>query len=142
MVENTLEEEILENSDNTEGFSPEDYLETPSLGTIEAEYAEAPAKTNSYHNNTPILNQGNVGACSVFGITKADGSTTLKLYYNRNKEIVRTYNYDADRNWELVDEKKVKYGTKLEAPELTYAGYTLTDYNTLIIPKKSAFYPQ
>ena len=63
------------------------------------------------------------------GITKADGSTTLKLYYNRNKEIVRTYNYDADGNWELVDEKKVKYGTKLEAPELTYAGYTLTDYN-------------
>ena len=72
MAENTLEEEILENSDNTEGFSPEDYLETPSLGTIEAEYAEAPAKTNSYHNNTPILNQGNVGACSVFGITKAE----------------------------------------------------------------------
>ena len=63
------------------------------------------------------------------GITKADGSTTLKLYYNRNKEIVRTYNIGADGNWELVDEKKVKYGTKLEAPELTYAGYTLTNYN-------------
>lgn len=24
------------------------------------------------YNNTPILDQGNVGACSVFGITKAE----------------------------------------------------------------------
>lgn len=32
--------------------------------------AELPEKI--VYNNTPILDQGNVGACSVFGITKAE----------------------------------------------------------------------
>ena len=65
----TIEQPIW---DNTEGFTQYDYMESPSFWTITAEYNEGAEHKNSYYKNTPILNQGNVWACSVFWITKAE----------------------------------------------------------------------
>lgn len=68
-----MEEKELIITHDTEWFTPEDYLHTPSYATAMEEYtgdAELPEKI--LYNNTPILDQGNVGACSVFGITKAE----------------------------------------------------------------------
>ena len=57
---------------NTEGFTAEDYLMTPSFSTVMEEYEGGAAIPEQIiHANTPILDQGRVGACSVFGITKA-----------------------------------------------------------------------
>lgn len=58
---------------NTEGFTADDYLQTPSFSTAIWEYEESGAALPEeiVYENTPILNQGPTGACSVFGITKA-----------------------------------------------------------------------
>lgn len=77
----TVEEPIW---DNTEWFTEMDYVETPSLWTINAEYAEGYDCTNVEHKNTPILNQGNVGACSVFWITKAENEAD---YYDTKRVL-------------------------------------------------------
>ena len=94
MTENNLEETlsnedvILATTDNTEGFTPQDYLEIPSWGTVSEEYpderGEAMKKSNVFHNNTPILNQGNVWACAVFGITKAENEAD---FYDEKKVL-------------------------------------------------------
>lgn len=45
---------------------------TPSFSTVMEEYEGGAAIPEQIiHANTPILDQGRVGACSVFGITKA-----------------------------------------------------------------------
>lgn len=60
-------------TNDIEGFTPEDYLHTPSYATIMEEYTgEADLPEKILYNNTPILDQGSVGACSVFGIVKAE----------------------------------------------------------------------
>lgn len=60
-------------SNDTEWFTPEDYLHIPGYATVMEEYTgEADLPEKIVYNNTPILDQGNVGACSVFGITKAE----------------------------------------------------------------------
>ena len=82
----TDEDIILSTTDNTEGFTPEDYLWTPSWGTVSMEYSdergEVMNKSNVFHNNTPILNQWNVWACAVFGITKAENEAD---FYDEKK---------------------------------------------------------
>lgn len=84
----TDEDIILNTTDNTEGFTPKDYLETPSWGTVSEEYpderGEAMEKGNVFHNNTPILNQWNVWACAVFGITKAENEAD---FYDEKKVL-------------------------------------------------------
>lgn len=68
-----MEEKELMISRDVEGFTPEDYLHTPSYSTVMEEYDEGKELPEKIlYNNTPILDQGNVGACSVFGITKAE----------------------------------------------------------------------
>ena len=58
---------------NTEGFTADDYLQTPSFSTAIGEYEEGGAALPEeiVYENTPILNQDPTGTCSVFGITKA-----------------------------------------------------------------------
>ena len=72
--------------DNTEGFTPDVYLQTPSWGTISMEYpdqrGEIMEKSNVFHNNTPILNQWNVWACSVFWVVKAENEAD---FYDEKK---------------------------------------------------------
>lgn len=68
-----MNEKELMISRDVEGFTPEDYLHTPSYATAMEEYDEGKELPEKIlYNNTPILDQGNVGACSVFGITKAE----------------------------------------------------------------------
>lgn len=60
-------------SNDTEWFTQEDYLHIPGYATVMEEYTgaeELPEKI--LYNNTPILDQGREGACSVFWITKAE----------------------------------------------------------------------
>lgn len=66
-----MEEEKLIISNDVEGFTEEDYLYTPSYATVMEEYSDGMRAESILHNNTPILDQGSVGACSVFGITKS-----------------------------------------------------------------------
>lgn len=59
-------------SNDTEGFTQEDYLHIPWYATVMEEYTgEADLPEKIVYNNTPILDQWSEGACSVFGITKA-----------------------------------------------------------------------
>lgn len=60
-------------SNDTEGFTQEDYLHIPGYATVMEEYTgEADLPEKIVYNNTPILDQGSEWACSVFGITKAE----------------------------------------------------------------------
>lgn len=95
-------------TDNTEGFGPKDYLWVPSWGTLTMEYPderwEIMKKSNVFHNNTPILNQGNVWACAVFGITKAENEAD---FYDEKKVL------DAMKIWdEWVAEGVIPNGWK------------------------------
>ena len=88
-----MEEKLI--WDNIEWFTPTDYLETPSWGTVSEEYpderGEVMKKSNVFHNNTPILNQWNVWACSVFWITKAENEAD---FYDEGKVL------DAMKIWD------------------------------------------
>lgn len=95
-------------TDNTEGFGPKDYLWVPSWGTLTMEYPderwEIMKKSNVFHNNTPILNQWNVWACAVFGITKAENEAD---FYDEKKVL------DAMKIWdEWVAEGVIPNGWK------------------------------
>lgn len=71
-----MEEKELQNvviSNDTEWFTQEDYLHIPGYATVMEEYTgEADLPEKIVYNNTPILDQWSEGACSVFGITKAE----------------------------------------------------------------------
>ena len=58
-----------------------------------------------------------------------DNSTVFKIYCKRLRKTIKYYNYDENDEWEVIDTKTVKYGTTLEAPEMTRTGYTLTGFN-------------
>ena len=77
------EKELIITHD-TEWFSADDYLHIPSYATAMEEYTWEALPEKIVYNNTPILDQGREGACSVFWITKAeneadrfDGKTIL-----------------------------------------------------------------
>lgn len=120
----TSNQDYVPIGNNTEGFTADDYLSTPSYSTAMEEYAEAqelPSVIN--YRNTPILNQGNVGACSVFGITKAvneadyfDGKVVLdamNIWDNAVKEgiIPDGWNSGWSMGWALNLMKKLWYIT-------------------------------
>ena len=71
MDEKKLTTQVISN--DTEWFTPEDYLHIPGYATVMEEYTgEADLPEKIVYNNTPILDQGSEWACSVFGITKAE----------------------------------------------------------------------
>ena len=77
------EKELIITHD-TEWFTADDYLHIPSYATAMEEYTWEALPEKIVYNNTPILDQWREGACSVFGITKAeneadrfDGKTIL-----------------------------------------------------------------
>lgn len=97
-------------SNDTEGFTQEDYLHIPGYATVMEEYtggADLPEKI--VYNNTPILDQGSEGACSVFGITKAeneadwfDSKTQLDAMKIRKEAIANGIIPDGGRNgWSM-----------------------------------------
>lgn len=71
MDEKELTPQVISN--DTEWFTQEDYLHIPGYATVMEEYTgEADLPEKIVYNNTPILDQWSEGACSVFGITKAE----------------------------------------------------------------------
>lgn len=71
MDEKELTTQVISN--DTEWFTPEDYLHIPWYATVMEEYTgEADLPEKIVYNNTPILDQWSEWACSVFGITKAE----------------------------------------------------------------------
>lgn len=97
------EKELIITHD-TEWFTANDYLHIPSYATAMEEYTWEALPEKIVYNNTPILDQGREGACSVFGITKAeneadrfDGKTIL----------------DAMKLWnDAIDQGRVPNGGK------------------------------
>ena len=65
------EKELIITHD-TEWFTADDYLHIPSYATAMEEYTGEALPEKILYNNTPILDQGREGACSVFWITKAE----------------------------------------------------------------------
>lgn len=97
-------------SNDTEGFTQEDYLHIPGYATVMEEYtggADLPEKI--VYNNTPILDQGSEWACSVFGITKAeneadwfDSKTQLDAMKIRKEAIANGIIPDGGKNgWSM-----------------------------------------
>ena len=108
MDEKELTTQVISN--DTEWFTPEDYLHIPWYATVMEEYtgeAELPEKI--VYNNTPILDQGSEWACSVFGITKAeneadwfDSKTQLDAMKIRKEAIANGIIPDGGRNgWSM-----------------------------------------
>ena len=98
-----MPEEIIEQpiGDNTEWFTSDDYLETPSFWTITSEYNENKTRTSICYKNTPILNQGNVWACSVFWITKAENEADF-FDTRRVLDAMKIWN-DGIKEWIIPD---------------------------------------
>ena len=94
-----MDEKELQNvviSNDTEWFTADDYLHIPSYATAMEEYTGEALPEKIVYNNTPILDQGREGACSVFGITKAeneadwfDGKTILDAMKLWNDAIAK-----------------------------------------------------
>ena len=108
-----MEEKELQNvviSNDTEWFTPEDYLHIPGYATVMEEYTgEADLPEKIVYNNTPILDQGSEWACSVFGITKAeneadwfDSKTQLDAMKIRKEAIANGIIPDGGKNgWSM-----------------------------------------
>ncbi|RAL57330.1 hypothetical protein BSK20_03580 [SR1 bacterium human oral taxon HOT-345] len=102
------EKELIITHD-TEGFTADDYLHIPSYATAMEEYGEANLPEKIVYNNTPILDQGSEGACSVFGITKAeneadwfDSKTILDAMKIRKEAIAKGIIPDGGKNgWSM-----------------------------------------
>ena len=97
-------------SNDTEGFTQEDYLHIPGYATVMEEYTwEDAVPEKIVYNNTPILDQWSEGACSVFGITKAeneadwfDSKTQLDAMKIRKEAIAKGIIPDGWRNgWSM-----------------------------------------
>ena len=58
-----------------------------------------------------------------------DGSTVFKLYFDRYTYNVKIYNYNEYGNQEVIENYTVKYGTVLEAPEVSRQGYDLSGWS-------------
>ena len=108
-----MDEKELQNpviSNDTEWFTPEDYLHIPGYATVMEEYTgEADLPEKIVYNNTPILDQGSEWACSVFGITKAeneadwfDSKTQLDAMKIRKEAIANGIIPDGGKNgWSM-----------------------------------------
>ena len=108
-----MDEKELQNvviSNDTEWFTQEDYLHIPGYATVMEEYTwEDAVPEKIVYNNTPILDQWSEGACSVFGITKAeneadwfDSKTQLDAMKIRKEAIAKGIIPDGWRNgWSM-----------------------------------------
>lgn len=89
-------------SNDTEWFTPEDYLHIPGYATVMEEYTgEADLPEKIVYNNTPILDQGSEWACSVFWITKAENEAD----WFDSKTILDAMKIwkEAIKNWIIPD---------------------------------------
>ena len=100
MDEKELTTQVISN--DTEWFTPEDYLHIPWYATVMEEYtgeAELPEKI--VYNNTPILDQWSEWACSVFGITKAENEADW--FDSKTQLDAMKIWKEAIKNWIIPD---------------------------------------
>ena len=117
-------EYYLQNLDDN-GYTKDENATVTSTGTTDT---QATAEEKSFDGFT--LNKAVEGTVATDTI-KGDGSTVLKLYYDRNSYKV-TYQYaegTPDAASALPTEATVKFGAEVTvAPEATLAGYTFNGW--------------
>ena len=117
-------EYYLQNLDDN-GYTKDENVTVTSTGTTDT---QATAEEKSFDGFT--LNKAVEGTVAADTI-KGDGSTVLKLYYDRNSYKV-TYQYaegTPDAASALPTEATVKFGAEVTvAPEATLAGYTFNEW--------------
>ena len=100
MDEKELTTQVISN--DTEWFTPEDYLHIPGYATVMEEYTgEADLPEKIVYNNTPILDQGSEWACSVFGITKAENEADW--FDSKTQLDAMKIWKEAIKNWIIPD---------------------------------------
>lgn len=100
MEEKELTTQVISN--DTEWFTPEDYLHIPWYATVMEEYTgEADLPEKIVYNNTPILDQGSEWACSVFGITKAENEADW--FDSKTQLDAMKIWKEAIKNWIIPD---------------------------------------
>lgn len=100
MEEKELTTQVISN--DTEWFTPEDYLHIPGYATVMEEYTgEADLPEKIVYNNTPILDQGSEWACSVFGITKAENEADW--FDSKTQLDAMKIWKEAIKNWIIPD---------------------------------------